>query len=234
MSTIGIIQCRTGSVRLKKKQLLYLGKYNISEWVIRRVKKSKKLNKIILATSTDKNNKVLIDLAKKLKISHFAGSEKNVFSRFYKIIKNYKPNYVVRICADNPFIDPKEIDKLITYTIKNNLDYSFNHIPYKKNMYIDGVGAECIKSNYFLKNKKKINNKNYFKEHVTSYIWQNKNKFRINYKKSPKKYSYPKLRLDIDTPDDYKKIYKFMNNYKGRPEMFKNEKIINFMKKVKK
>ena len=84
------------------------------------------------------------------------GSERNVFSRFFKIAKMYKPNYVVRICADNPFIDPKEIDKLVTYTVKNNLDYSFNHIPYKKNMYIDGVGAECIKSNYFFDNKNKI------------------------------------------------------------------------------
>ena len=46
------------------------------------------------------------------------GSERNVFSRFFKIAKMYKPNYVVRICADNPFIDPKEIDKLVTYTVK--------------------------------------------------------------------------------------------------------------------
>ena len=69
MSIIGIIQCRTGSKRLKKKQLLNLGKYNISEWVIRRVKKSKKLEKIILATSKHKDNKVLINLAKKLKLN---------------------------------------------------------------------------------------------------------------------------------------------------------------------
>ena len=229
MSIIGIIQCRTGSKRLKK-QLLNLGKYNISEWVIRRVKKSKKLEKIILATSKHKDNKVLINLAKKLKIEYFVGSERNLFSRFFKIAKMYKPNYVVRICADNPFIDPKEIDKLVTYTVKNNLDYSFNHIPYKKNMYIDGVGAECIKSNYFFDNKKKIEKNFFFKKHVTSYIWSNKKKFVFKYQKSPKKYSYPNLKLDVDTFEDYCKLFKFMNSYKGLPEYFNNQKIINYIK----
>lgn len=231
---IGIIQTRTGSTRLKNKALLKLGDYSILEWVIRRVKRSKNIKKIFLATTKKKEDFILKKIAKKNKINFFQGSEKNVFDRFYKISNKFNPQYVIRICADNPFIDANEIDKLIKFTIKNKSDYSFNHIPYKNNNYIDGVGAECIKASYFYKFKKKIDKNFFFKEHVTSYIWKNKKNFKFNFFESPKKYSYPKLKLDIDYEKDFDKFSNYLKNYKGLPENFDNKKIINHLKKLKK
>ena len=162
MDVLAIIQCRLGSKRLKKKALLKLGKHTIFEWVIRRVKKSKQINKIVLATSKKKDNEKLILIAKKLKIDFFRGSENNVFSRFYKISKIYKPKFIVRICADNPFIDAKEIDKVVKKSkiLNSKISYVFNHIPYNNNKYIDGVGAECISADFFSSYYKNIKKKN--------------------------------------------------------------------------
>jgi len=233
-SVIAIIQSRTGSKRLKNKALLKLGNYSILEWVIRRVKKSKNLDQIILATTKKKNDLILKKIAKKNKIKFFLGSENNVFDRFYKITKEMKPKYVVRICADNPFIDPHEIDKLIRFTLKENLDYGFNHIPYKKNNYIDGIGAECIKFSYFEKFKNKINKNLFFKEHVTSYIWKNKKDFDFDYLKSPKKYRFPNLKLDVDYKKDFIKFSNYLDNYKDVPEKFDNRRIIKYLMSNKK
>jgi spore coat polysaccharide biosynthesis protein SpsF len=191
------IQCRLGSKRLKKKTLKKLGNYNLLEWVVRRVKKSKYLNKIIVLTSTKKIDNKIVKICNKLNIECIRGSENNVFSRFLIGYKIFKPKYIVRVCADNPFIDPVEIDKLILKMKKTKADYLFNHIPYKNNNYIDGVGAECIKGSFFLDYKDKIKKK-YDKEHVTSFIWNNKKKFSFKYFKAPKKYSFPKIKLDID------------------------------------
>ena len=54
ISNLAIIQVRTGSSRLPNKCFKKLGKYRIIDWVIKRVKKSKLIDKIVLATSTKK------------------------------------------------------------------------------------------------------------------------------------------------------------------------------------
>jgi len=227
MNVLAVIQCRLGSKRLKKKALLKLGKHTTLEWVIRRVKKSKQINKIVLATSKNIGNKKLISIAKKLKIDFFKGSEKNVFSRFYNLNKIYKPKFIVRICADNPFIDANEIDKIIKKSklLNNNFSYVFNHIPYKKNNYIDGVGAECISAKYFTSFGDKIKKEKH-KEHVTKFIWENKNIFLFKSIIAPKKFSFPRLSLDIDYKKDYIKFSKLLKNYKNKPENYKVENLI--------
>lgn len=223
---LSIIQCRVGSKRLKKKSLKKIGKYRLIEWVIRRVKKAKKINKIVLATTIKKEDDILERIAKNLNVDCFRGSSNNVLKRFYEINKKYLPKYVLRICADNPFIDGKELDKLIKIAKKSKPDYIFNHIPYKENKYIDGIGAECINSNYFEKYAKKITSQ-YDKEHVTSYIWRNKKKFNFKYFKAPKKYQYPKIKLDIDISDDYLLFKSILSNYNGKPENYKITNLLN-------
>ena len=108
-----IIQARTGSTRLPKKMIKKLGNEKVIEWVIKRLKKSKKLNQIILATSTRYEDKKLIKIAKQNEISFFTGSEKNVLKRYYDAAKKFKVKNIVRICADNPFISSSEVDLLI-------------------------------------------------------------------------------------------------------------------------
>ena len=68
-----IIQCRIGSKRLKKKNILNITKDNLNliEVVIKRLKKCKLINKIILATSEKKENDILIKIAKQNKIFFF-------------------------------------------------------------------------------------------------------------------------------------------------------------------
>ena len=225
---LAVIQCRVGSKRLPKKSLKKIGKYKLIEWVIRRVKKSKMINKVVLATTTKREDDILINIAERLNVDCYRGSSDNVLQRFYEINKKYIPKLVIRICADNPFIDMGELDNIIKKAKNDKSDYIFNHIPYKENKYIDGIGAECIKSSYFRDYYKKIRSK-YNKEHVTSYIWKNKKKFKFKYFEAPKKYQYPKLKLDIDTIQDYNLFKKILLGYKGTPE---NYKVTDLIKKL--
>ena len=54
-----IIQARMGSARLPGKMLKKISDVSLIEWVIRRVKKSKKVKKIILATTKNKKDNIL-------------------------------------------------------------------------------------------------------------------------------------------------------------------------------
>lgn len=202
MKTIAIIQARIGSTRLPYKMMLSLHGKPIIEWVIKRVQKSKLLDDIIVAIPMSEENDILEHYIMKLGIKVFRGSESNVLERFYNSVKHENASHIIRICADNPLIDPYEIDNLIQFYIHNSCDYAYNHIP-KNNLYPDGLGAEIISFD-LLRILQEVVETQHHKEHCLSYIHDNKEQFVIK-TFNPINYNlhHPELRFDIDTFDDY-------------------------------
>ncbi|WP_226815233.1 cytidylyltransferase domain-containing protein [Aliarcobacter butzleri] len=205
IKTVAIIQARLGSTRLPYKMLLSLHGKPIIEWVISRVQKSKLLDDIIVAVPISKDNDVLAKYIHELGVKVYRGSESNVLNRFYEAVKNENVTHIVRICADNPLIDWKEIDNLIKFYQKNSCDYAYNHIP-KDNLYPDGLGAEII-SFELLNHMNKVVASQHHKEHCLSYIWDNKEKYIIKtFDPLNKELHQPNMKFDIDTFDDYHKL----------------------------
>jgi len=201
-----------GSSRLPNKMSLDLAGFPIIDWVLTRSKQCKLIDKIVLATSKLEENNYLIEFANKHLIQSFRGSENNVLSRFLDIASNEKADIIVRICADNPLLDWVEVDKVIDYFLKRDLDYAFNHIPALDNNYIDGVGAEVISAQALNKIGTMSLSSNHL-EHVTKFIWDNKDIFKIGTLKAPAELSFPKIRLDIDTKEDLLFLRKSLNNF---------------------
>ena len=167
------------SSRLEGKILKQLDDKTLIEWIIKRLKKTK-LKNIILATSNSKKDLKLKEICDNEKISFFRGNEKNVLDRFYKAAIKYKLDAIIRVCADNPFVDSAEINYLVKKYNETNYigDYYFNHRNYNEISYADGFGAELIKFST-LKKLFKIATNNNDKEHVTSLIWNKKNSFNM-------------------------------------------------------
>jgi spore coat polysaccharide biosynthesis protein SpsF len=202
---VGVIQARMGSIRFPEKMAADLFGYPLIDWVIRRSLLSNRIDKLYVATSNKPGNKFLIQRSKAYNIFLFQGDENDVLSRFEYISDFEKPDLIVRICADNPLVSPVEIDKLIDFTIKNKLDYSFNHIPALNNGYVDGAGAEVMTFDALKKIIKNVKTDSE-KEHITKYIWENMDQFKIACPKAPKELQFPKIRLDVNTENDLKKV----------------------------
>lgn len=205
MKIAAVIQARMGSSRLPLKMMLSLHGIPIIDWVVKRVQMAKKINDVILAIPDTKNDDILYNHALRFGIPIFRGGENNVLKRFYDATKNGGYSHIIRVCADNPLIDPKEIDNLVEFYKNNPCDYAYNHIP-KDNLYADGFGAEIISFELleFL-----INNvvEDKHKEHLLTYIWDNKEKFIIKtFDPLSKELCHPELKFDIDTFDDYYKL----------------------------
>lgn len=226
MKIVAIIQTRTGSRRFPKKVLKNILNKSLIDWVIYRTKKSSKLKQIILATTKLKKDDVLVNIAKKNKISIFRGDEKNVLKRYFEAAKLYNADLIVRICSDNPFIDPKQIDYLIKKFKNKSFEYAFNHQSRLNTNYADGFGAEIFTFNTLKKVYLCAKSKSQ-KEHVTKYIWDNLKKFKILPIKSPKKLAYPKFKFDINTPKDYTLIKNFTKKFKIKINT-KAEDIVKF------
>lgn len=201
-----------GSQRLPGKMISKIGNYTLVDWVIKRLKKSRSINKIILATSNKKKDIVFKRISKRLKIDFFAGKESDVLGRFVDSVKKIKKANIIRICADNPFIDPYQIDLLVSFYLKNKFDYVCNHQNRLNSRYADGFGAEIFSLDLLRKvNLQAVSKKN--REHVTLYIWKNKKKFKIHSLKASKNLAYPHLKFDIDTLEDLKEIRKLVDKY---------------------
>ena len=210
--TVAIVQARMGSSRLPGKMMMDLCGKPLLHWVLSRLKESKLADSILLATSDTKKDDPLENLAQELKLTVFRGSEKDVLGRFLAAAKMAKAEIVVRVCGDNPLTSPEEIDRLISFFEKTmqkentseNL-YAFNFASKLGNQYPDGLGAEIL-SMSLLKKISELDEKLSSREHVTKYIWNHPEQFKIRTFSAPNEIAYPWVKLDVDTQEDLEKL----------------------------
>ncbi len=203
-----IVQARLTSGRYPNKILKKILGYSLIDIINARLKKSKSINKIIFAIPNNRKNVKLKNILKRKKINYITGSEKNVFQRFYKIIKKTKPKYVVRITSDCPLVEPYIIDKMYKILRKSNIDYISTDLT----SYPDGFDVEVFKSKCIL-NSVNFNLNKYQLEHVTPFLRQNnmfkKKKFGSKYK------NLNKIKLSIDTETDFKRVKKIFDYFQN-------------------
>ncbi len=202
---VGIVQARMGSRRLPEKSMIELRGRPIIEHVVRRVQRAQTLTQVVLATSNQAKDDVLCDVADRLDIQYFRGSENDVLKRFLLAAQAYNANVVVRVCADNPLVAPEEIDRIVLHHLRTGADYSFNHIPLLDNFYPDGLGAEVVNFNILEEMNRKTGDQTH-REHVTSYIWDHSTDFHIETIVAPKDIAGSEIKLDIDTETDIERL----------------------------
>lgn len=205
-----IIQARCSSKRLPGKVLKKISGLSILERVFNQVKISKKIKRIIIATSNHKTDKKIIKFCKIKNINCFVGPLNDVFKRFYLIIKNQNYKSFVRVSADSPFIDPKLIDKAVTIYNKKNYDIVTNIFP---KTFPKGFSVEVIRSKIILNSIQKIKKKVH-KEHLTSYFYRNYKKYKI--KNFFNNVNYNNLNFSIDSKNDFTKAKKIAKNIRNR------------------
>ena len=207
-----IIQARYSSKRLPGKVLKKIYNTELLKRVYNQVKKSKKIKKIIIATSNSNIDKKIVFFCKKNKFDFFCGPLNNVLKRFNLIIKKESYDSFVRISADSPFIDPKIIDKAINLFNNKKYDIVTNVFP---RTFPKGFSVEVIKSKILKKFFFRIKNID-DQEHITKFFYRNYNKFKIYniFNRS----NLAEINLSIDTNNDLimaKKIIKMCkkNNF---------------------
>lgn len=218
-----IIQARTASTRLPNKVLLSLGKKAVLEQIVERVKDSKKIDKIIVATSEKKEDNKIAELCQKIDIDCFRGSENDVLDRYYQAAKHFDFSNIVRITGDCPLIDPEIIDEVIGLFQNEKLDYAANVIP---PTFPDGLDAEIFSFEALERAWRETKMKSE-REHVTIYMWQNPELFKQKHLNSPIDLSGK--RWTLDNPEDYEFINKIYEGlYSAKPK-FRLKDVLEFL-----
>lgn len=164
-----ITQARTGSRRLPGKILLEINQVPLLKIHLERLKKSEKVDKIIVATTDKFEDDIVEKKVKDWGFEVFRGSENDVLDRFYQAVKKINPLWVVRVTSDCPLIDPKLVDQVIDFVQNKDADYGSNTLIEN---FPDGQDIEVFKFSVLedaWHNAKLLSER----EHVTPFIRKN-------------------------------------------------------------
>ncbi len=202
---VAIVQARMGSKRLPNKTMLWLHGLPLIGWIDHRLQKAQELDGLIFAIANAASDQALAAYLQCRGANIYVGSEKDVLGRMLKAGIESKATHVLRICADNPFTDPQEVDELVRFYFVNDYDYVYNHIP-KDNCYADGLGAEMVSIETLSRIHEQAKNPMQ-REHALNYIWDQPSEFKVG-TFNPKEIGlrHPELKLDVDTYDQYLRL----------------------------
>lgn len=206
-----IIQTRMGSSRLPGKVLLKLDDKSVLDYVIEQVKHCNLVNKIIIATTDLSEDDIIVQNSKHNSVECFRGHPTDVLDRYYQCAKEYTLSTIVRITSDCPFIDPQVVDNAIKTFTESPCDYLSNNKP---RTFPYGLDVEVFSFDA-LENAWRNAHLPSEREHVTSFIYKNSDKFRICNIKFHDDYSM--LRLTIDRVNDFKLMQIVVSKIKNRP-----------------
>ena len=192
------------SSRFPGKSLAEVAGIPLIDFMYNRVKKSKCLDQVIVVTSTDSTDDVLVKYCGEKKIPCFRGSLDDVLERFYKAWQVYPSQHIVRLTGDCPLIEPEVIDKVITQHLEKKCDYSSNVEPAS---FPDGLDTEVFTSELLTEAYEKADLA-IQREHVTPYI-RNKSGIKKSNYKAPQNLS--DYRLTVDYVQDLTDVNKIVN-----------------------
>lgn len=227
MKIVVIIQARLSSTRLPGKVLMKLCDKSVLEHVVLRVKQSRLISDIIIATTTNPIDDKIVAEAKRLGLKCFRGSENDVLSRFYLTAAENNVDAVIRITSDCPLVDPNIIDNMVKIFADNKATIVSNATadPLYRT-FPRGLDTEV----FTFESLKEANERAtavYQREHVTPYIYEHASniKYYLN------EIDYSNYRLTLDTEEDYElisNIYKEL--YKGTHDFYLDE-IVNLLER---
>ena len=206
--------------------------------MVERLKKCKKVDEIVIATSDQPEDQVLVALPNELGVSSFQGNLLDVRDRYLKAAEKFKADFIIRIPADNPMPDANEIDKLIEFHLVNNpKGFSSNLAQVNNSGYLDGIGAEIF-STKLLQESVDRSNSDIVKEHVHRNFFDYSTQTPVDASwcpiaspKAPEELRRPDIILDVNTMDDYTKIKRIYDHLYPQNPNFTTVDVINFIDK---
>jgi spore coat polysaccharide biosynthesis protein SpsF len=194
--TVAIIQARMGSTRLPGKVMMKIGGRPLLVYLVERISRSRTLDAIVVATTTNPRDNIIIEECERRGIPNFRGRESDVLGRYASAARACQADIIVRVTADNPFTDPDSIDRVVDALVAQSADYAIeNHLPV-------GVTGEALTWDG-LSFIDSVANTATWREHVTLYAKQNPSALTCAFLDAPAECNRPDLSFTVDTLDEY-------------------------------
>lgn len=199
-----IVQARTGSTRMPDKVIQpFFEEQTILDLLFEKVKK---LNLPMgLATTVNPLDDRLLVLANRHGVPVFRGSENDVLDRFIQAARQFGFGKVIRVCADNPFLDRGALQFLAHQFEQSEADYLGFQLDENKPSILTHFGfwAEAVRLDA-LERAAGLTSETIYHEHVTNFIYGNPSLFNVQFLEAdPAVYARTDIRLTLDTAEDF-------------------------------
>lgn len=212
-----IVQARMGSSRLPGKVMQKIdNNYTVLDYVIKQLKSSKKIERILVATTILDEDDIICEHLFSQKIEFFRGSSEDVLDRYFQCAKKFNIDTIIRITADNPLIDPNIVDLVVDKYKNQKCDFATNaiHRTFPYGTEVEVFSFETLEKAW--KNAKKPSER----EHITPFIRDPQNKFRLVNIERQDDLSH--LRYTIDRIEDLKLVKEIVKNIHAKPISLKH------------
>jgi spore coat polysaccharide biosynthesis protein SpsF len=198
MKIVAIVQARMGSTRLPGKVMKDLLGAPVLVRDVNRLRRSKLLDEIVIATTTLPADDQIVSLCKDQGWPYFRGDENDVLDRYYQAARAYNADVIVRITSDCPMIDPEIVDRVIKAFLDiSGIDYVSNTLPprtFPRGLDTEVMTFDALERAWTEDKDPKL------REHVTPYIYWNPEIFQIYGVVNETDLS--SHRWTLDTPED--------------------------------
>lgn len=205
MKTVAIVEARMTSTRLPGKVLMSLGDKPMLEVLIERICKSKHLDEIVIATTTNATDDPIAKLCEKIGTNVYRGSEQDVLSRVLEAAQSVDADYICELMGDSPFLDPTLIDTAIETHLSSGNDYTSNFYP--ENHLPMGFAVQ-VYATETLRKASALTTDPIDRSHVTYYIYQHPEIFTCGGVPIPQVLQRPEVRLCVDEKNDFDLVTK--------------------------
>ncbi len=216
MKVTAIVQARMGSSRLPGKVMRILGDRTVLGHVIARVRRIAGVDEVVVATTDHAADDAIESESRRHGATVYRGSETDVLDRYQRAAASSGADVVVRITSDCPLLDPELVSKMLEEFLArvgsaDQLDYMSNGL---RRTFPRGLDAEIFLSQV-LERAHREARRPYEREHVTPYVYEHPEQFRI--------YSYEgsvdlsHLRWTLDTDSDLEMLEKIFAGLRHLP-----------------
>jgi spore coat polysaccharide biosynthesis protein SpsF len=190
------LQARMGSTRLPGKVLLRIQGRSILERAVWRLQAATTVDEVFVLTTTQDEDDAVVAEADRLGVRWHRGPSEDVLKRYQQASQRFSPAIVVRATADNPLIDIGSTDRIVRAVRASRLDYCMeSDLPY-------GAATEAITAEALATVDAEAKLAHH-REHVTLYVKQHPDRFRIALLAPPDALRRPEVRVTVDTPEDF-------------------------------
>jgi len=199
MNVVAVLQARMGSTRLPGKVLMDLAGRPMLSQLLHRLKRARRVDDIVIATTTDPRDDALVELAKREDVRWFRGSEQDVLSRIRGAAEDAGADAVVRLTGDCPLMDPAVVDAVVAALVDHSepVDYASNVL---RRTYPKGLDAEAL----FMDTLRRIDRMGTSpaaREHVTWFAYRERPDLFV-LRSVEQEQDYSALNWSVDTIED--------------------------------
>ena len=207
MKVVAIVQARMGSTRLPGKVLMDLGGATVLSRVVQRLRRCSQLEEIVVATTDQVADQVIVANCAQLGVACFRGSETDVLDRYHSAAEAFSADVILRITSDCPLIDPEVVDNVARALIEQRADVACNILP---RTYPRGLDTEVF-TKEALKKAWRGSNQPHQREHVTTLFYERPEMFHLASVREGQDFSH--YRWTLDTPDDLRLIREIYSHF---------------------